>query len=224
MDKNNNKLLKLILDQGVLPLFFHPDLEVSKHVIKSLYNSGIRAVEYTNRGEGALENFEKLQYWSRNNLDNMHLGIGTIKNRATAVDFIKFGADFIISPGMVEEVIDQAKKNNLLWIPGCMTPSEIITAENAGAKMVKLFPGSSLGSDFVKAVRSLFPDLYFMPTGGVQTNEDNLRSWFDAGADAVGMGSKLIQKDLVADKAYGEIEESTLNVITIINGFRSPNK
>src|SRR5665213_1387506 len=129
-------LLKLIPEQGILPLYFYKDTEVSLQVLRALYKAGIRAVEYTNRGEAALRNFRKMRELCDAELKGMYLGIGTIKNGEIAKTFIGVGADFIICPGLVEDVASIADNNNLLWIPGCMTPSEIIHAENSGAKMI----------------------------------------------------------------------------------------
>jgi 2-dehydro-3-deoxyphosphogluconate aldolase/(4S)-4-hydroxy-2-oxoglutarate aldolase len=117
-----------------------------------------------------------------------------------AETFIDAGADFIICPGLVEEVAEVANKNNMLWVPGCMTPSEIIRAENLGAKMIKLFPGNLLKPEFMTSIKSIFPDLLFMPTGGVSLDKENLEGWFKAGVCAVGMGSKLISKQLLEEK------------------------
>ena len=148
-----NELLKLIPQQGVLPLYFYKDTEVSVEVLKSLYKAGIRAVEYTNRGEAALQNFKKMREVCNSELSGMYLGIGTIKNATMAQTYIDAGADYIICPGLVEEVAEVADKNNMLWVPGCMTPSEIIRAENMGAKMIKLFPGNILGPAFMSAIK-----------------------------------------------------------------------
>ena len=133
-------------------------------------------------------------------LQGMYLGIGTIKNAGQAQAFIDAGADYIISPGLVEDAAEVADKNNLLWVPGCMTPTEIIRAEQLGAKFVKLFPGNILGSAFLQAIKELFPDILFMPTGGVDLDKDNIAGWFKAGVAAVGMGSKLISKPLLEAK------------------------
>jgi 2-dehydro-3-deoxyphosphogluconate aldolase/(4S)-4-hydroxy-2-oxoglutarate aldolase len=166
MDKKN-ELLKLIPEQGILPLYFYKDAEVSIEVLRALYKAGIRAVEYTNRGEAALHNFKKMRKVCDAELKGMYLGVGTIKNELMAQTFIDAGADYIICPGLIDEVAKVADKNKLLWVPGCMTPSEIIKAENMGAKMVKLFPGNILGPAFMSAIKELFPGLLFMPTGGV---------------------------------------------------------
>ncbi len=215
-----NGLIQLIQDQGVLPLYFHKDPEVSIAVLKTLHSAGIKAIEYTNRGKGALENFKALREVCDKELDGMSLGVGTIKNKTAAVDFIAAGADFIVCPGLVDEVAQEADAKDMLWIPGCMTPSEIIKAESKGAKMIKLFPGSLLGPSFLQSIKSLFPDLLFMPTGGVDVTEENLRAWFQAGVCAVGMGSKLIRKDFLEQKAYEDIKNLTIKTIHYIHSIR----
>jgi 2-dehydro-3-deoxyphosphogluconate aldolase/(4S)-4-hydroxy-2-oxoglutarate aldolase len=215
-----NDLLKLIPQQGILPLYFYRDSEVSIEVLKALYNAGIRAVEYTNRGDEALQNFKKMREASYQELKGMHLGIGTIKNASAAKIFVDAGADFIICPGLVEEVAEVADKNNLLWVPGCMTPSEIIRAENMGAKMIKLFPGNILGPAFMSAIKELFPGLLFMPTGGVELDKENISGWFKAGVCAVGMGSKLVSKDLLAQKDYAKIETLAKKAIEMVRESR----
>jgi 2-dehydro-3-deoxyphosphogluconate aldolase/(4S)-4-hydroxy-2-oxoglutarate aldolase len=214
-------ILNRIITQGVLPLYFHPDPEVSVGVLKALYAAGIRAVEYTNRGEAALANFEALKEVRDNELPELLLGIGTIKRKKEAKAFIKAGADYIISPGMIEEVAETANKEEILWIPGCMTPSEIIKAEEAGAKFVKLFPGSLLGPGFVSAVRELFPEVLFMPTGGVEVSKENLSAWFKSGVVAVGMGSKLITKEIMEHKDYALLTIKTQEALALVNKVRS---
>lgn len=218
--EKKNELLKLIPEQGILPLYFYKDAETSIEVLKTLYSAGIRAVEYTNRGEAALQNFKKMREVCDEQLKGMYLGIGTIKNTIMAQTFIDAGADFIICPGLVEEVGHVADKNNMLWVPGCMTPSEIIRAENMGAKMIKLFPGNLLGPQFMSAIKSLFPDLLFMPTGGVDLNKENIGAWFKAGVCAVGMGSKLISKPLLENKDYSKIAQLTKEAMDIVSSLK----
>jgi len=215
MDKKS-ELLKLITDQGILPLYFTKDPEVSIQVLKALYNAGIRAVEYTNRGEAALHNFKKMREVCDSELKGMYLGIGTIKNGAMGQTFIDAGADYIISPGLVESVAEVADKNNMLWVPGCMTPTEIIRADTLGANLIKLFPGNVLEPAFLSAVKEIFPNLLFMPTGGVDLDKENIAGWFKAGVCAVGMGSKLISKQLLEQKNYKKIEELTKEAMEII--------
>lgn len=215
-----NELLQLIPEQGVLPLYFYKDTDVSIEVLKALYRAGIKAVEYTNRGEAALQNFRKMREVCDKELHGMYLGVGTIKNGSMAQAFIDAGADYIICPGLVEEVAEVADKNEMLWVPGCMTPSEIIRAENMGAKMIKLFPGNILGTEFLSAIKTLFPDLLFMPTGGVDLDKENIAGWFKAGVCAVGMGSKLISKNLLEQKDYAKIEALTKQAMDIVKQVR----
>src|SRR5690606_6797581 len=136
-------------------------------------------------------NFRILLEYKKAHFPDLLLGIGTIKTAEQAQDFIELGADFIVSPIVTKEIAAVTLDNGILWIPGCMTPTEIALAESLGAPLVKLFPGDTLGAGFLKAIKPLFPNLKFMPTGGVDVSEESLRSWFDAGVLAVGMGSKL---------------------------------
>ncbi|NHE58838.1 bifunctional 4-hydroxy-2-oxoglutarate aldolase/2-dehydro-3-deoxy-phosphogluconate aldolase [Cyclobacterium plantarum] len=210
-------ILKKIPEQGILPLYFDKDETVSLEVLKALYAAGIRMVEYTNRGEAALQNFKKMVALRNAEMPDLLLGIGTIKNKDMASTYIAAGADFIICPGLVEEVAEIADQHDMLWIPGCMTPSEIIKAENMGAKMIKLFPGDMLGPGFMAAIKALFPNLLFMPTGGVSLDKDNIESWFKAGVCAVGMGSKLVSKTLLQEKNYPKIQEMAQKAIQVVN-------
>ena len=214
-------ILSLIPEQGILPLYFYKDTTVSIEVLKALYAAGIRAVEYTNRGEAALTNFKEMRKVCDSELKGMYLGIGTIKNGEMAQTFIDAGTDYIICPGLVESVAAVADKNNMLWVPGCMTPSEIIKAETLGAKMIKLFPGNILGPGFLSAIKEIFPGLLFMPTGGVELDKDNIAGWYKAGVCAVGMGSKLITKQLLESKNYQQITAATIEALAIIKSIKS---
>ena len=211
------QVLKLVPQQGILPLYFNKDTQTSIELLKALYSAGIRTVEYTNRGEAALANFKAMKKICEEELKDMYLGIGTIKNGEMAQTFIDAGCDYIICPGLVESVAKVADANNMLWVPGCMTPSEIIAAENLGAKLIKLFPGNIIGMAFMSAVKELFPNLLFMPTGGVDTTKENIEGWFKAGVCAVGMGSKLVSKEVMAEKKYEWLIEETKKVVAIIN-------
>ncbi len=205
----------------MLPLYFHPNAHVSVHVLKSLYRGGIRAVEYTNRGASALENFLHLKKITEKELPGLLLGVGTIKNKIEATEFINEGADFVVCPGVIEEVAAIAHRNDLLWIPGCMTSTEIITAEDLGARIIKLFPGNLLGPPYLSALKEIFSDLLFMPTGGVEANQKNISEWFKAGASAVGLGSNLISKNLMATKDYASLQSLTTEILQIINEVRT---
>ena len=208
-----------LLRQKLLPLYYHESAETSAAILKALYDAGIRIIEYTNRGKNALENFRQLKKAAAD-LPGLLIGIGTIKNKEQAEDFIRTGADFIIAPSVNVEVGKAAEAAGLLWIPGCMTPTEIASAENAGAQLVKIFPGNLLGPDYLRSIRDLFPGMKFMPTGGVEVNKENLSEWFGAGVCAVGMGSKLISREALEANDFEGIRSATLNCLKIIGEIK----
>lgn len=214
-------ILQTIVSQGVLPLYFNKDEDVSSSVLRALYDAGIRTVEYTNRGEAALANFKALRLLCDMELKDMQLGIGTIKTGDEAKAFIDAGADYLISPGVVKAAAKAAAKNGLLYVPGCMTPTEIIKAEAMGARLVKIFPGNILGPGYISAIKELFSGLKFMVTGGVEPDEENLRGWFSAGVVAVGMGSKLITKQSLETKEYAKITALTQESLQMIQSIRN---
>ena len=215
------KVSDVIVSQGMLPLYFNEDETVTLEILRAIYKAGIKAVEYTNRGESALSNFTKMVEVRNSEMPDLLLGVGTIKNLKQAQDYYDAGADFFISPGFVSEVSAFLKSKEVLYSPGCMTPTEIITAENAGIHFIKLFPGNMLGPEFLSGIKDIFPKLLFMPTGGVDTTKENIGGWFKAGVSAVGMGSKLISKQLMADKDYADIEAETKAVLSLIQSIKN---
>jgi 2-dehydro-3-deoxyphosphogluconate aldolase/(4S)-4-hydroxy-2-oxoglutarate aldolase len=210
-----------IVAQGILPLYFNPSEEVSLETLKAIYRAGIKAVEYTNRGEAALANFKSMVAVRDAEMPGLLMGVGTIKNLQQAKDYLAAGADFLVSPGFVPEVAAHCVAGDVFYAPGCMTPTEIIAAENAGIHFIKLFPGNMLGPEFLSSIKEIFPKLLFMPTGGVDTTHENISGWFKAGVCAVGMGSKLISKKLMEAKDYAAMEADTRNVLEIIHAVRS---
>lgn len=217
---NTAQVTSAILDQGMLPLYFNSDETVSVEILRAIYKAGVKAVEYTNRGEAALSNFKKLVEIRNAEMQGMLLGVGTIKNMEQAEAYLAAGADFLVSPGYVPEVAAYAVSKDLFYAPGCMTPTEIIAAENAGIKFIKLFPGNMLGPEFLSGIKDIFPKLLFMPTGGVDTTRENIEGWFKAGVCAVGMGSKLISKKLMEARDYATIESSTKEVMALIGSIK----
>jgi 2-dehydro-3-deoxyphosphogluconate aldolase / (4S)-4-hydroxy-2-oxoglutarate aldolase len=214
------QVTEAIVQQGILPLYFNPDESVSVEILRTIYNAGIKAVEYTNRGDAALSNFRKMVAIRNAEMQGLLLGVGTIKNMQHATDYMAAGADFLVSPGFVPDVAGYCVANDIFYAPGCMTPSEIIAAENAGIKFIKLFPGNILGPEFLGAVKEIFPKLLFMPTGGVDTTKENIEGWFKAGVCAVGMGSKLISKKLMEARDYTTIESETKKVLELIQSIK----
>jgi 2-dehydro-3-deoxyphosphogluconate aldolase/(4S)-4-hydroxy-2-oxoglutarate aldolase len=211
-----DQIITTITNQGTLPLYFNKDETVSIEILRALYRAGIKAIEYTHRGVEATENFKKMIAVRDAEMFDLLIGIGTIKNEMQTEAYLELGADFFISPGFVPEVAALLKSKEILYIPGCMTPTEIIAAENKGIQFIKLFPGNKIEPDFLSSIKDIFPELIFMPTGGVDTTRENIKAWFDAGVSAVGMGSKLISKKLMDEKDYQTIEDQTKNVLNII--------
>ena len=218
---NTAQVTAAIIEQGMLPLYFNADETVSVEVLRAIFKAGVKAVEYTNRGEAALSNFKKLVEIRNAEMQGMLLGVGTIKNMEQAEAYMAAGADFLVSPGFVPDVAAYAVSKDIFYAPGCMTPTEIIAAENAGIKFIKLFPGNMLGPEFLSGIKDIFPKLLFMPTGGVDTTKENIEGWYKAGVCAVGMGSKLISKKLMEARDYATIENMTKEVMALIGSIKS---
>lgn len=219
--KNIQQVTDIIIQQGILPLYFNTDETISVEVLKAIYKAGIKAVEYTHRGDTALNNFKALVQLRNLKMPDLLLGIGTIKNLNQAKEYLQAGADFIISPGFVPEIASYTLSNDIFYGPGCMTPSDIIAAENAGIRFVKLFPGNILGIEFLNTIKDVFPNLLFMPTGGVDATKESIEAWYKAGVCAVGMGSKLISTTLMYQKDYQSIENNTIAVMDLIQTIKN---
>ena len=220
MNQHQLDILNSITEQGMLPLFFHTDTEVSLQTTRTLYKAGIRVLEYTNRGPSALENFKQLVKARQQEMPDLFLGIGTIKTVAEAASFIDAGADFIIAPIVDPEVAQLVAKHDLLWCPGCMTPTEISLAQKNGAELIKLFPANILGPGFLNAVKEVFPGQLFMPTGGVELNHDNISTWFKAGVCAVGLGSKLITREILDKQLFDQLYIDTQKALDLVRAAR----
>lgn len=219
--KNTQQVTDAIVQQGILPLYFNADETISVEVLKAIYKAGIKAVEYTHRGETALKNFKALIQLRNSEMPDLLIGIGTIKNVSQAKEYLQAGADFIISPGFVPEIASFAVSNDVFYGPGCMTLSDIIATENAGIRFIKLFPGNILGIAFLNSIKDIFPNLLFMPTGGVDMTKESIEAWYEAGVCAVGMGSKLIGKTLMDQKDYQTIKDNTAAVLKLIQSIKN---
>ncbi|MET4080313.1 2-dehydro-3-deoxyphosphogluconate aldolase/(4S)-4-hydroxy-2-oxoglutarate aldolase [Pedobacter sp. UYP30] len=217
MMSNKHKILDAILVQGMLPLFYNDSEMVSIELMRTLYKAGVRVFEYTNRGKAALPNFKKLVEVRNAEMPDLYLGIGTIKTITDAHAFIDAGTDFVVAPIVNPKVAKIANKIGMLWIPGCMTPTEISVAQENKAMLIKIFPANILGPEFLSSIKDLFAGQLFMPTGGVEINADNLKTWFEAGVCAVGMGSKLISKEVMAEGLYEELFKNTQLALALIN-------
>jgi len=206
---------------GLVPLFFHSDIELAKKVLKACYDGGARLLEFTSRGDRAHEVFRELALYAEKELPEMILGVGSVTDAASASLYMSLGANFVVTPVLREDIAIVCNRRKVLWSPGCATLSEISRAEELGAEIVKLFPGSVLGPSFVKAIKGPCPWTSVMPTGGVSTDPDNLKGWFDAGVTCVGMGSNLITKGDLVEGNFGAIRERLQQVLATIQQIRS---
>lgn len=205
---------------GMVPLFFHSDIEVAKSILKACYDGGARLMEFTSRGDFAIEVFKELIQFAKQELPGMILGVGSVTDAAAASQYMLYGANFIVTPVFREDIAIVCNRRKVLWSPGCGSLTEIARAEELGCEIVKLFPGSTYGPGFVKAIKGPQPWTSVMPTGGVSTEESNLKAWFEAGVTCVGMGSKLISKEILANKDYHTLETEVRSVLERIRKIR----
>ena len=206
---------------GMVPLFYNPDLEISKKVIKATYDGGARLLEFTARGDFAHEVFGELNKWVLKELPGMIMGVGSVTDAASASRFMALGANFIVTPVLREDIAIVCNRRKVAWSPGCGTLSEICRAEELGCEVVKLFPGDIYGPAFVKAIKGPQPWTSVMPTGGVAPTKENLEGWFKAGVTCVGMGSQLIAKGADGNYDLAKIESDTRNALSIISALKS---
>lgn len=201
---------------GMVPVFYHSDLEVSKQVLKACYEGGVRAFEFTNRGDFAHEIFGELNKWAAKECPEMILGIGSIVDPGTASLYLQLGANFIVGPLLNPEIFKVCNRRQVAYIPGCGSVSEVGYAQELGAEFVKIFPGDVMGPAFVKGVKAPMPWSNMMVTGGVTPTEENLTKWFNAGVACVGMGSNLFPKDVIAAKDWTKITQMCKDALAII--------
>jgi 2-dehydro-3-deoxyphosphogluconate aldolase / (4S)-4-hydroxy-2-oxoglutarate aldolase len=205
---SQEQVIEILGKKPLLPLFYSSDAAFTIEVVQTCYNAGIRAFEFTNRGEKALHVFEKLMEYAQKNLPEMAIGIGTIANVAQAKAFIDLGAQFIVQPFIDEDVAAYCTAMHIAWLPGTMTFSEIHKAQNLGALAVKLFPGNIVGPDFLKAMQGPMPGTKVLVTGGVEPTQQSIETWRKAGAYSLGLGSQLFTKAALEHKDMAWIENT----------------
>ena len=214
-------VVNTMLKQGMVPLFYNSDINVCIEVASACYAGGARLLEFTNRGDFAHEVFGELEKYCSEHLPDFILGVGSVYDSGTASLYMQLGANFIVAPVLNPEVGATCNRRKILWAPGCGSLSEIGEAESLGAEIVKLFPGSIYGPGFIKAIKGPQPWTRIMPTGGVSPDPDNLKSWFDAGACCVGMGSKMISKDILKTKEFSILENRVRDTLDLIQKIRN---
>lgn len=218
---DKNTTLAQVSATGLVPLFTHNDLGICLGVLRACYEAGVRVFEFTNRTENSFENFKELIRIAESEMPEMILGIGTIYDAATANKYIEIGTNFIVAPIMNPEVGAICQEAGIPWMPGVMTVTEIYNARIAGAEFIKIFPGEVLGPAFVKALKGPMADVQVMVTGGVSPTTESLKTWFGAGASAVGIGSQLVPKEVLASKDFAQVTNIVANALQIIQEVKA---
>jgi len=220
MKFNKLQVLSVMKETGMVPVFYHGDIEVARNIVKACYDGGVRAFEFTNRGEFAHEVFGELVKYAAKECPEMIMGIGSIVDAPTAALYIQLGANFIVGPLFNPEVAKVANRRLIPYAPGCGSVSEVGFAQEAGCDICKVFPGDVLGTAFVKGLKAPMPWSDLMVTGGVKPEEANLKGWFDAGVTCVGMGSNLFPTDLIKAKNWAGITKLCSDALAIITRVR----
>jgi 2-dehydro-3-deoxyphosphogluconate aldolase/(4S)-4-hydroxy-2-oxoglutarate aldolase len=215
-------VLNTILADGMVPLFYNSNLETSRQVAAALSEGGSHVLEFTNRGDFAIEVFTALIKDCAKSHPDLIIGVGSVDDAPTAALYMAHGANFVVGPTFAEEIARLCNRHKVAYMPGCGSVSEIATAEEWGAEIVKVFPGESVGGPgFVKALLGPRPWTRLMPTGGVTSEEENLRAWFNAGVACVGMGSNLVRSEWVKGGNFQAIRETTQSALDLIRKIRA---
>ena len=214
------QVLAAMKETGMVPVFYNKDIEVAKNVLKACYEGGVRAFEFTNRGDFAHEVFRDLVKFASVECPEMILGIGSIVDAPAATLYIQMGANFIVGPLFNPDVAKVANRRLVPYTPGCGSVSEVGFAQELGCDLCKVFPGDVLGTNFVKGLKAPMPWSQLMVTGGVKPEEGNLKGWFDAGVTCVGMGSNLFPADLIKAQDWAGITKLCSDALAIIKKVR----
>ncbi len=214
------QVMQAIAETGMVPVFYHADAEIAKQVLKACYAGGVRAFEFTNRGDFAQEVFGELVKYAVKELPGMIVGVGSVVDPATAAMYLQLGANFVVGPLFNPAIAPVCNRRLVPYCPGCGTVTEIGLAQEAGCDLCKVFPGDVLGPGFVKGLKAPMPWSQIMVTGGVKPTRENLESWFKAGVTCVGMGSNLFPKEVIAAGEWDKISDLCRNVLDIIKSVR----
>ncbi len=218
---NKLQVLQTMLQTGMVPVFYHKDKQTARQVLKACYEGGVRAFEFTNRGDFACEVFIDLVKFAQTECPEMILGTGSIIDAPTAALYLQYGANFIVGPYLNTEIARLCNRHMVPYIPGCGSVTEIGTAHELGCDIVKIFPAGSVGGpSFVSNIKAPLPWTMIMATGAVEPTEENLTAWMKAGTTCVGMGSKLLSKEKIASEDWNSITAMCRLSIDIIQNAR----
>lgn len=215
------EVITVMKETGMVPLFFHADIELGKKVLRACYDGGARLMEFTSRGDFAHEIFGELNKYALNELPGMIMGVGSITDAGAASTYMLLGANFVVTPVLREDIAIACNRRKVLWSPGCGSLTEIAKAEELGCEIVKLFPGDIYGPKFVKGIKGPQPWTSIMPTGGVSPDESNLKGWFDAGVTCVGMGSQLISNEILQHRDFVGLESKVREALALIQKVKN---
>ena len=215
------EVLNAMIESGLVPVFYHKDLEIVKRVAGAVAKGGARVLEFTNRGDFAYQVFSELSKWCEKEIPELIIGVGSVIDPGTATLYINNGANFVVGPVLNVEVAKACNRRKIPYSPGCGSASEISQAEEYGVEICKIFPGAEVGGPaFVKNILAPMPWTLIMPTGGVETTKESIEKWFKSGVACVGIGSNLISKELIAAGDFEAISKKTAQVLNWINGVR----
>ncbi|RPI24061.1 MAG: bifunctional 4-hydroxy-2-oxoglutarate aldolase/2-dehydro-3-deoxy-phosphogluconate aldolase [Chloroflexota bacterium] len=216
------EVINTVLEVGLVPLFYNPDPQTARNIVAACQAGGARVIEFTNRGDSAYTVFTSLAPYVAHEFPKVILGVGSVVDAPTAAMYIAAGANFIVGPIFNEEIARLCNRRKIAYMPGCGTLTEISKAEEMGVEIVKLFPGESIGGPaFVKAILGPSPWTRAMPTGGVDATQESIQAWFKAGVACVGMGSKLITKEIVSGGNYDSLTARVTQILGWIQAVRS---
>jgi 2-dehydro-3-deoxyphosphogluconate aldolase/(4S)-4-hydroxy-2-oxoglutarate aldolase len=216
------EVINAMYDLGLVPVFYNDDLETAKKIVDACADGGARVIEFTNRGDSAYKTFSELVSYFAEQRSEVVLGVGSVIDAPTAALYINGGANFVVGPILNPEVAEVCNRRKIAYSPGCATASEISQAEALGVEIVKIFPGGLVGGPaFVKSISGPMPWTRIMPTGGVDTTRDSIRNWIQAGAACLGIGSKLVTKDLVAKGDWQGLTQKVAECLSLIKEARS---
>lgn len=216
------QVLNTIFDISVVPVFYHPDVEIAKNVVAAISRGGCKLVEFVNRGDHAWEVFSELDRHFAKADPSLILGTGSIVDPYTAALYVNCGANFVVGPNLNPEVARFCNRRKIPYAPGCGSVSEVSQAEELGCELVKVFPGKEVGGPaFVKSILGPMPWVRIMPTGGVDSTRESVSAWIHAGVAALGMGSNLITKELLAAKDWTGIEKKVAETVALVKEVKA---
>ena len=218
---NKMQVLDAIVSTGMVPVYYNKDVEIAKRVVKACYEGGVRAFEFTNRGDFAHEVFAELIKFATKECPELVLGVGSIVDAGTASLYLQLGANFVVGPLFNPEIAKVCNRRLVPYTPGCGSVSEIGFAQEVGCDLCKIFPAGNVGGpSFVKNIKAPMPWSMIMATGAVEPTEENLSAWFKAGVTCVGMGSKLFPKEMIAAGNWEAISTLCRDALATIKKYR----